>query len=95
MVAVGSILSMLLLSVLCIFSSTHVSSNRPNRLGMNDRPLFIAKVLIASLILSLGIKYLAPLLNIPSNEITALLAVFIPPVALGLALGWREIRSHQ
>ncbi|MGB3241066.1 MAG: hypothetical protein WBB29_22470 [Geitlerinemataceae cyanobacterium] len=60
---------------------------------MNDRPLFIAKVLVASLIVSLAIKYLAPSANIPGNNITALVAVFLPPVALGLALGWRSIRS--
>jgi hypothetical protein len=62
---------------------------------MNDRPVFIAKVLIASLILSLAIKYLAPLANIPGNDTTALVAVFVPPIALGLALGWRSIRSDQ
>jgi hypothetical protein len=58
---------------------------------MNDRPLFIAKVLMASLILSLAIKYLAPLANIPGNALTASIAVFLLPVALGLALGWRAM----
>lgn len=62
---------------------------------MTDRTLFIAKVLVASLILSLAIKYLAPLANIPGNDLTAVIAVFLPPIVLGLSLGWREIRSHK
>ncbi|HIK31492.1 MAG TPA: hypothetical protein IGS31_09125 [Oscillatoriales cyanobacterium M4454_W2019_049] len=61
---------------------------------MNDRPLFIAKILVASLFLSLAIKYLAPLANIPGNDLTALVAVFIPPVALGVALGWRAVTNR-
>jgi hypothetical protein len=62
---------------------------------MNDRPLFIAKILIASLILSLAIKYLAPLANIPGNNLTTLISVFLPPVVLGLTLGWRSISSNK
>jgi len=62
---------------------------------MNDRPLFIAKILVASLVVSLAIKYLAPLANIPGNDITALIAVFIPPVALGVTLGWRSVTSNK
>lgn len=63
---------------------------------MNDRALFVSKVLIASFILSLIIKYLAPLANIPGNDVTALIAVFLPPVALGLSLGWRAtLDAHR
>lgn len=61
---------------------------------MNDRTLFVSKVLLASLALSLAIKYLAPLANIPGNDLTALIAVFLPPVALGLSLGWRSIQNR-
>jgi glucose-6-phosphate-specific signal transduction histidine kinase len=54
---------------------------------------FILKVLLLSTGLSLGIKYLAPSLNIPATSANALIAVFLPTVVMAIVLGWQSWRE--
>lgn len=56
---------------------------------MNNKIIFIIKVLILSAGLSALIKYGGPYLSIPSTAINALIAVLIPPIVIGILLGWR------
>ncbi|MDJ0517869.1 MAG: hypothetical protein QNJ74_16995 [Trichodesmium sp. MO_231.B1] len=56
---------------------------------MNNKIIFILKVLILSAGLSLLIKYGGPYLSISSTAINALIAVLIPPIVVGILLGWR------
>jgi ABC-type molybdate transport system permease subunit len=62
---------------------------------MQNQAGFIAKVLIVSLVISVLIKYGASYLNLPATDTVALVAVFLPPVALGIALLVRSRRSQQ
>ena len=55
---------------------------------MNNKIIFILKVLILSAGLSLLIKYGGPYLSISSTATNALIAVLIPPIILGILLGW-------
>ncbi len=48
---------------------------------------FILKVLIASAAISVGIKYIGPLLAIPASTSVVLTFVLLPTVLMGLALG--------
>lgn len=54
-----------------------------------DEWIFILKLLIISAMLSIGIKYLIPLLNIPATAGVALSLVIAPTVFVAIALGWR------
>jgi membrane protein implicated in regulation of membrane protease activity len=50
---------------------------------------FIPKVLALSLLISIAIKYGAPVLPIPGTTTTALIAVFSPTILIAIALVWR------
>jgi hypothetical protein len=47
---------------------------------------FLLKLLGFSLLISLGIKFVAPLLPLPATSMNALLLVFLPPLGLGAYL---------
>lgn len=52
-----------------------------------DHLWFVGKVLLISFLLTLGIKYIAPLLPIPVNALSALIAVLGVPGIMALVLG--------
>ncbi len=56
---------------------------------MNNKITFILKVLILSAGLSFFIKSGGPYLSISSTATNAIIAVFIPPIVVGILLGWR------
>ncbi len=62
---------------------------------MNNKIIFIIKVLILSAGLSLLIKYGGPYLSIPSTAINALIAVLIPPIVVGILLGWQLLQQVE
>ncbi len=62
---------------------------------MNNKTGFILKVLILSAGLSLIIKHGGPYLSIPSTAINALIAVLIPPIVIGILLGWRLLQQVE
>ena len=51
--------------------------------------IFILKVLILSVGVSILIKYAAPSLPIPPTSLNALIGVMTPTIALAIALWWR------
>lgn len=53
---------------------------------MNEKIIFLIKIIIGSFLISLGIKYLAPYLSIPSNNINAIIIVMILPLMITLFL---------
>ncbi|KOR36500.1 MULTISPECIES: hypothetical protein [Planktothricoides] len=55
---------------------------------------FLLKVMVASALISLGIKYIGPLLPIPPVSAIALGAVLLPPLCLGGFLTWRIKKSQ-
>lgn len=54
---------------------------------------FILKVMSASAVISVAIKYLGPTLEIPVSSAIALTMVLLPPIALGGFLVWRSVNS--
>ncbi|MEB3339609.1 hypothetical protein [Okeania sp.] len=62
---------------------------------MNNQIIFILKVLILSAGLSLLIKYFCPDLSIPSTTINALIIVLIPPIFVGMLLGWQLLQQVE
>ncbi|MGD1712458.1 hypothetical protein [Dapis sp. BLCC M172] len=62
---------------------------------MNNKIIFILKVLILSAGLSLLIKYGGPYLSISSTAINALIAVLMPPIFIGILLGWRLLQQVE
>jgi hypothetical protein len=56
---------------------------------MNNQSIFILKIIIYSLLLSLLIKYLAPLLTIPATNFNAFVIVMGVPLIIALLLGVR------
>jgi hypothetical protein len=56
---------------------------------------FLAKVLVASLVLSVAIKYGGPMLGIPATPVAALIGVLSPTVIVAIALGWRLLQDYQ
>lgn len=56
---------------------------------MLDTVSFIAKVLLASALVSAVIKYGGPLLQLPVSSSISLLLVLTPSVLMGLWLTWR------
>lgn len=55
---------------------------------------FLLKVMVASALISLGIKYIGPLLPIPPVSAIALMVVLLPPLFLGGILTWR-LKKYQ
>jgi len=56
---------------------------------MNNQAVFITKILIISLGLSLLIKYGGKYLYLQPTTTTALTIVLMPSLIIGLILGWR------
>lgn len=55
---------------------------------------FLLKVMVVSALISLGIKYIGPLLPIPPVSAIALMVVLLPPLFLGGILTWRLKKSQ-
>ncbi len=53
---------------------------------MNETISFLVKIIIASLIVSLMIKYLGPLLSLAPSNVNALIIVMILPLSITLFL---------
>ncbi|HAC64793.1 MAG TPA: hypothetical protein DCF68_14990 [Cyanothece sp. UBA12306] len=62
---------------------------------MNDQIIFVAKVLIISLFLSILIKYGGQSIEISPTALNATLAITIPPVLMALTLLWRLIIKQK
>ncbi len=60
---------------------------------MNETISFLIKILISSLILSLIIKYLGPLISIPPSHINALIIVMILPLMITLFLSKKVLNK--
>ncbi len=73
---------------------SRVPNSRQGYLIMDNNAVkFLLKLMVASALISLGIKYIGPLLGIPSNSAIALIAVLLPPLFLGGILSWRLFRT--
>ncbi|MEO1589864.1 MAG: hypothetical protein AAFU71_01095 [Cyanobacteria bacterium J06632_22] len=57
--------------------------------AMSDTVGFIAKVLLASALVSAALKYGGPLLQLPVSSGISLLLVLTPSVLMGLWLTWQ------
>jgi hypothetical protein len=63
---------------------------------MQTRPFsFIAKVLVASALISVGIKTVGPQLNIPATSGVVLAMILLPSLLIGLALGLQYRLKHR
>ncbi|BBD56377.1 hypothetical protein NO976_02445 [Planktothrix agardhii] len=62
--------------------------------SMDNKITFLLKVLLLSLGLSVLIKFVGPLLTIPTSSTIALIAVCLPSVILALLFSWR-LRQHS
>jgi hypothetical protein len=60
---------------------------------MNAQFGFVLKVLILSAAIATGIKYWAPLLNIPASDSLALIVVLLPSLIMAIVLAWRAQQS--
>ncbi len=60
---------------------------------MNDRLSFIFKVLFASTILSVIVKYGGGLLSISPTPINAIVAISLPTLILSIILAWRTFTA--
>lgn len=56
---------------------------------------FIAKVLLASALVSAALKYGGPLLQLPASPSISLLLVLTPAVLMGLWLTWQAQTYHS
>lgn len=56
---------------------------------MDGQVFFIIKLFLLSGLISVAIKYLLPLLNIPATATVALVLVLTPPAILAALLAWR------
>lgn len=60
---------------------------------MNDSLNLVLKVLIASTLISIAIKYGGPFLPIPATSAVALGIVLLPTVIMAIALTYRSSQS--
>jgi Na+-translocating ferredoxin:NAD+ oxidoreductase RnfE subunit len=60
---------------------------------MLDRSRFLLKILFISAVISVAIKYLAPLLAVSPTPLNALVLVLAPTIVMTLALWRRSIDS--
>ncbi|MDJ0649695.1 MAG: hypothetical protein QNJ60_13450 [Xenococcaceae cyanobacterium MO_188.B19] len=60
---------------------------------MKDKIIFITKVLIASWLLSVGIKYTEKILVLAPTNINAISIVFAPCFAMVAFLGWKYLQD--
>ena len=56
---------------------------------MSSQIIFLTKVIILSVVLSLLIKYVAPWFALTGNTINALLSISLPSIIMGALLWWR------
>jgi hypothetical protein len=52
----------------------------------------LLRVVLLSALISIAIKFGAPLLAIPVNTTTATIGVFLPVLLVAIALGWRQLQ---
>ncbi len=62
---------------------------------MNNQINFLGKIFILSLVLSLTIKYVAPLVFIPPTNLNAFTLVMILPLITTLLLGWKFLNKSS
>lgn len=62
---------------------------------MNNQINFLGKIFILSLLLSLTIKYVAPLVFIPPTNLNAFTLVMILPLITTLLLGWKFLNKSS
>jgi hypothetical protein len=62
---------------------------------MNERTLFIIKILFLSTLISVVIKYGGRFLPIPPTTLTALILVLLPTIIIAFALIWRNSQSSS
>jgi hypothetical protein len=62
---------------------------------MADQGTVLLKILALSAALSLFIRYVVPLLNLPATSAVALVLVLAPPLMIGAILGWRNWSSRR
>jgi hypothetical protein len=62
---------------------------------MDNSWILILKLIVISAILSVAIKYLAPLLNLPATDEIALGFVLAPTIFLAAALCWRQLSAKK
>ncbi len=62
---------------------------------MKNQFLFVLKVLLLSVLISICIKYLAPSLSIPETATSALIIVLLPNVIVAIALLWQLSRKQK
>ncbi|WP_009631966.1 hypothetical protein [Synechocystis sp. PCC 7509] len=62
---------------------------------MASQALFIVKLLVVSLILSVAIKSVAPSLFIPPTATNALIAVLLPSTVMTVTFLWRYAAFRQ
>jgi membrane protein implicated in regulation of membrane protease activity len=55
----------------------------------------LLRVILLSLGLSVAIKFGAPFLEIPTNNTTATIGVFLPVLLVALTLSWRHINKKS
>jgi membrane protein implicated in regulation of membrane protease activity len=55
----------------------------------------LLRITLISVSLSAAIKYAAPLLEIPMNNTTATIGVFLPVLLVALSLVWRQIQNKS
>jgi membrane protein implicated in regulation of membrane protease activity len=55
----------------------------------------LLRVALISLGLSAAIKFGAPLLEIPTNNTTATIGVFLPVLLVALSLVWRQVQKKS
>ncbi len=62
---------------------------------MLDFFLLLLKVLVPSLVISWGIKSIAPIFAIAPNNVHALQFVILPPLAIAVWLLWQEWQGRK
>ncbi len=60
---------------------------------MNETISFLIKIILSSLILSLIIKYLFPLISLPPSNLNALIIVMILPLMITLFLSKKVLNN--
>lgn len=66
-----------------------------SRTFMENQSSFVVKLFIASALLSVLIKYAAPIWPIPATDMNALIIVLLPTVIMAIALVWRLQTQKQ
>ncbi|WP_414755978.1 hypothetical protein [Anabaena sp. CCY 9910] len=62
---------------------------------MENQLSFVLKLLIISALISVSIKYVAPMWPIPATATNALILVLSPTIILAIALFWRFQTQKQ